>query len=86
MSTLSKLLSALREDEQFPNAFFYTTQKIEIARVLDDFGDDFLLSDALEPNWFFSTAIHFRNQLCSIMNLHRYLCEYRFPHGIKTGY
>lgn len=34
--------STLREGEQFVNAFFTTEQKIEIARMLDDFGVEYL--------------------------------------------
>ncbi len=34
--------STLREGEQFVNAFFTTEQKIEIARLLDEFGVEFL--------------------------------------------
>ena len=33
--------STLREGEQFANAFF-TTEKIEIAKALDDFGVDYI--------------------------------------------
>jgi len=81
MSTPSKLLSALREGEQFANALFDTTEKIEIARALDNFGVDYVSSTTLEPNWLFCTAIYFRNQLWSMLNLHRYICENKFPHG-----
>ena len=34
--------STLREGEQFANAFFKREQKIEIARMLDDFGVEYL--------------------------------------------
>ncbi len=34
--------STLREGEQFANAFFGREQKIEIARMLDDFGVEYL--------------------------------------------
>ncbi|NOZ05721.1 MAG: homocitrate synthase [Chloroflexi bacterium] len=34
--------STLREGEQFVNAFFTTEQKVEIARLLDEFGVEFL--------------------------------------------
>ncbi len=34
--------STLREGEQFVNAFFTTEQKVEIARLLDDFGVEYL--------------------------------------------
>jgi len=79
-------LSALREGEQFANAFFDTTQKMEIARALDNFGVDYVSSTTLKPNWFLYTAIHFSTQLSSMMNLHRYICENKFPHSIKTGH
>jgi homocitrate synthase len=34
--------STLREGEQFVNAFFTTEQKIQIARMLDDFGVEYI--------------------------------------------
>ncbi|MFN2203290.1 MAG: homocitrate synthase, partial [Caldilineaceae bacterium] len=34
--------STLREGEQFANAFFDTDQKIEIAKLLDAFGVEYL--------------------------------------------
>ncbi|EEQ33652.1 homocitrate synthase [Microsporum canis CBS 113480] len=36
--------STLREGEQFANAFFDTEKKIEIAKALDDFGVDYILT------------------------------------------
>lgn len=34
--------STLREGEQFANAFFDTSKKIEIAKALDEFGVDYV--------------------------------------------
>ena len=46
--------STLREGEQFVNAFFTTQQKIDIARMLDDFGVEYieLTSPAASPQSF----------------------------------
>ncbi len=38
LDQFSIIESTLREGEQFVNAFFTTEQKIELARMLDDFG------------------------------------------------
>lgn len=42
LNHFSIIESTLREGEQFVNAFFTTEQKIEIARLLDDFGVEYL--------------------------------------------
>ncbi len=42
LDQFSIIESTLREGEQFANAFFDTEQKIEIARMLDDFGVEYL--------------------------------------------
>jgi homocitrate synthase len=42
INNFSVIESTLREGEQFVNAFFTTSQKIEIARLLDAFGVEYL--------------------------------------------
>jgi homocitrate synthase len=42
LNDFSIIESTLREGEQFVNAFFTTEQKIEIARLLDEFGVEYL--------------------------------------------
>jgi homocitrate synthase len=42
LENFSIIESTLREGEQFVNAFFTTEQKIEIARLLDEFGVEYL--------------------------------------------
>ena len=44
VSSFKIIESTLREGEQFANAFFDTTKKIEIARALDAFGVDYVSS------------------------------------------
>jgi homocitrate synthase len=42
LSNFSIIESTLREGEQFVNAFFSTEQKVQIARLLDEFGVEYL--------------------------------------------
>ena len=42
LDNFSIIESTLREGEQFANAFFTTDQKVEIARLLDQFGVEYL--------------------------------------------
>ena len=42
LQNYSIIESTLREGEQFVNAFFTTDQKIEIARMLEEFGVEYL--------------------------------------------
>lgn len=51
--------STLREGEQFANAFFNTEQKIQIAKMLDEFGVEYIeltspaASEQVKTSYFF---------------------------------